>query len=185
MKLYKNVDICDLESIMKSGILSMSDCGNNNWEDGKRSDNDTSVVYLFSPIAEINTFPNYGIALLEVECDATENIMSELDVNKGNYIEYITKDVKPEQIKKIIIPKVFKSRIDLPESIKVTWCEMSVDEYDKYDAESGHSFYKNMSQDRLEDFAKTMRLNTGEYCFFRGIEENGKVIDLYNVKYIW
>lgn len=65
MVLYKNVDICDLESIVKNGILSMDECGNNNWGDGKRSDNDTSVVYLFKPIAEENVFPSYGIALLE------------------------------------------------------------------------------------------------------------------------
>lgn len=68
MILYKNVDICDLESITKNGILSMDECGNNNWDEGKRAANDTSVVYLFSPIGKQNTFPNYGAALLEVQC---------------------------------------------------------------------------------------------------------------------
>ena len=36
MILYKNVDICDLKSIMEKGILSLDACGNNNWDDGKR-----------------------------------------------------------------------------------------------------------------------------------------------------
>lgn len=34
MILYKNVNICDLEPISKSGILSMDECGNNNWDEG-------------------------------------------------------------------------------------------------------------------------------------------------------
>ena len=46
MLLYKNVDICDLKSIIENGILSMDECGNNNWDEGKRAENDTSVVYL-------------------------------------------------------------------------------------------------------------------------------------------
>ncbi len=48
MILYKNVDICDLEPIAKNGILSIDECGNNNWDEGKRAENDTSVVYLFN-----------------------------------------------------------------------------------------------------------------------------------------
>lgn len=62
MILYKNVDICDLEPITKNGILSIDECGNNNWDEGKRAENDTSVVYLFSPIGKQNSFPNYGAA---------------------------------------------------------------------------------------------------------------------------
>ena len=50
MILYKNVDICDLKSIMEKGILSLDACGNNNWDDGKRGENSTSVVYLFQPL---------------------------------------------------------------------------------------------------------------------------------------
>ena len=44
MLLYKNVDICDLKSIMENGILSMDECGNDNWDEGKRAENDTSMV---------------------------------------------------------------------------------------------------------------------------------------------
>lgn len=52
MILYKNVDICDLVSIMEKGILSLDACGNNNWDDGKRGENSTSVVYLFQPLTK-------------------------------------------------------------------------------------------------------------------------------------
>ena len=51
MILYKNVDLIDLISIMEKGILPLDECKNNNWEDGKRADNRTDVVYLFSPTA--------------------------------------------------------------------------------------------------------------------------------------
>ena len=54
MLLYKNVDICDLDSIIKNGILNIDECGNNNWDEGKRAENDTSVVYLFNPISVLN-----------------------------------------------------------------------------------------------------------------------------------
>ena len=70
MILYKNVDICDLKSIMEKGILSLDACGNNNWDDGKRGENSTSVVYLFQPLTKENSFPEYGAALLEIDCSA-------------------------------------------------------------------------------------------------------------------
>ena len=47
MKLYKNVDILDLENIMREGILPIDVTGNNNWEESRRSNNATDVVYLF------------------------------------------------------------------------------------------------------------------------------------------
>ena len=62
MILYKNVDICDLPAIIENGILSLEESGNNNWENGKRADNDTSIVYLFNPTDIQNSFPDYGTA---------------------------------------------------------------------------------------------------------------------------
>lgn len=129
MKLYKNVDICDLESITQKGILSMDESGNNNWEEGKRSDNKTSVVYLFKPIKKQNSFHNYGVALLEVDCNAVENKMSVRDTHKNDYIEYITDRVLPSEIKKVIIPEIFSSYIDIPNGIDITWCSLRAEHY--------------------------------------------------------
>lgn len=71
MRLFKNVDICDLGNILEKGLLSMDECGNDNWDDGRRGDNSTSVVYLFRPKGEINSFPySYGVELVECDCDA-------------------------------------------------------------------------------------------------------------------
>ena len=78
MILYKNVDICDLESIMEKGILSLDACGNNNWDDGKRGENSTSVVYLFQPLTKENSFPEYGAALLEIDCSADRSEMPDI-----------------------------------------------------------------------------------------------------------
>lgn len=50
MKLYKNVDIIDLNNILKDGILPISKTGNDNWSENKRSNNSKDVVYLFSEI---------------------------------------------------------------------------------------------------------------------------------------
>ncbi len=179
MVLYKNVDICDLESIVKNGILSMDECGNNNWGDGKRSDNDTSVVYLFKPIAEKNVFPSYGIALLEIDCAASENRMPDNDAHNRDYVEYVTKEVKPEWIRKVIIPRIFKGRISLPENIKVTWCEMYAEEYGDGDEK------RQITENRMELFAATAPLNTIDFNYFRGTDEKRHMIDLYNIKYIY
>lgn len=37
MILYKNIDICDLPSIMQKGVLSIDEWGNDNWGAGKES----------------------------------------------------------------------------------------------------------------------------------------------------
>lgn len=46
MRLFKNVDIINLEKILNEGILSLEEFGNNNWDDGYRADNARDVVYL-------------------------------------------------------------------------------------------------------------------------------------------
>lgn len=101
MMLYKNVDICNLPSIMQKGVLSMDECGNNNWDTGKRVQNDTSVVYLFSPIGEKNSFPNYGDALLEVECSAAENAMAVMDSTEVNFFRGVSEDCEMIDLKDI------------------------------------------------------------------------------------
>lgn len=179
MILYKNVDICDLESILEKGILSIDDCKNNNWDDGKRAENSTSVVYLFSPTSEINSFTNYGSALLEVECDdVRENEILEPDPHKQKYKEWIVERVEPKNIRRIIIPKIFQPYIEIPENIPVTWCEIKADIYN-------HG-YEECSQEMLEQFARTAPLmDTKWYNFFRGKDEKGEMLELFNIKYLY
>lgn len=141
MTLFKNVDIKDIDSILQKGILSLNKCGNDNWSDcgyGKRADNSRDVVYLFSPISKYNAFPNYGIALIEVEVDnVTENSISDYDSNKGKYKEFIVEEVAPDQIRAIYIPKIFRSRIEKTLSADalalIKWCEISATYYDEED----------------------------------------------------
>jgi len=177
MILYKNVDIYDLISIIEKGILSIEDCGNNNWEEGKRANNPTSVVYLFKPIVpqKKNTFVNYGLALLKVDIEsASENELEPYDENKGKYNEYIIERVMPEQIKAIYIPKIFKERIlalDKEEKLlpdyPITWCSMRFSEWDK-----------PFNKERLSQFVKTAPISTVQLNFFRGVDEEMHMIDI-------
>ena len=181
MILYKNVDVCDLTSIMEKGILSLKDSGNDNWDEGKRAQNDTSVVYLFSPTSKLNSFPgSYGIVLLECECDAIEIPMDERDIHKNNYKEYITSKVDASKIKRVIIPKLFRDYITVPKNIDITWCDIKADCY------SGDLKISPASQEIMERFAKTASLeDASTFNFFRGFNEDRTVIDLYNIQYIF
>ena len=182
MMLYKNVDICDLSSILQKGVLSMDECGNDNWDVGKRSRNDTSVVYLFSPIGEKNSFPNYGAALLEMECSATENAMADNDCHREDYREYVTDKVDPASIKRIMIPRIFKDRVEIPSQITVTWCGLAAKVYD----EDGDKKVKPISSKLLEQFCKTAPLmDSTEVNYFRGISEDCEMIDLKDIEYIF
>ena len=78
--------------------------------------NDTSVVYLFDPIGQRNSFINYS---------AKENTMRNNDAHKNDYKEYIISNVLPTQIERIIIPKIFRNHIEIPEGLNITWCEMN------------------------------------------------------------
>lgn len=99
LKLYKIVDKEDLDKILKEGILPISKTGNNNWDCGRRADNSTEVVYLFKPLTEQLNFTQYGNVLLEVETTAYRNEILPGDRNRGKYEEFITYEVKPEEIK--------------------------------------------------------------------------------------
>ena len=177
MILYKNVDLIDLISIMEKGILPLDECENNNWEEGKRADNRTDVVYLFSPAApEVkNSFINYGLALLEIDIEsAQENELTSCDVNVGKYIEYITDKVSPEQIKAIYLPEFLKERIierdkekKLLPDFPVTWCKMNFSEWDK-----------PFTPERLKIFSDTSPLSTFQFNYFRGIDERRHMIDI-------
>lgn len=184
MVLYKNVDIKDLESILQNGILSLNESRNDNWDEDKRADNSCDVVYLFKPLTEENSFCQYGAALLEIDIvddKVKENQLSENDVNKGKYTEFITDKIDVDCIKAVYIPKLFKDRVNLIEDIisKIIWCEIKANHY-------GEDERENCPAEVLEQFAKTAEImDTSEFNFFRGKNEDRTMIDLYDVQYIW
>lgn len=183
MKLYKNVDICDLNSILKKGIISLDESENNNWEEGKRAKNPTDCVYLFQPIeGKPNAFPEYGVALLEVEVEsARKSDFTENDVHKAEYIEYVTAKVEISAIKRVLIPEIFQSRLELPEEVEnhVEFCRMTAKIY-------GDDELEEASKKALEMFAKTALIeNSACFNFFRGNDEKRHMIDLYEVEYIF
>lgn len=180
MKLFKNVDICDLASILEKGLLSLDKSGNDNWDDGYRGDNRTDVVYLFSPLKKENSFPkSYGAALLELEVEtAVENEIAENDRHKGDYIEYVVPEVKPEQIKNIYIPRIFRGKVELDEDIAkdIIWCGMAAKLYRNFKLVDANN-------EDLKQFAETAEIGDSSfYGYFRG-KENREVIDLYNIRY--
>lgn len=182
-KLFKNVDICDLESIVENGVLSIDECGNDNWEDGHRADNPTDRVYLFGVVkGRNNTYPDYGVALLEIDAkDAKQNEFAANDVHKDDYIEYTTAKVEPSQITRILIPEIFKEEICLSEAVekKVEWCGMAAEVY----ADGG---FVTASDEVLKKFAETAYImDSNSFNFFRGENDNRSMIDLYNINYIF
>lgn len=191
MTLYHNCDYRDLPSILKEGILPMSKTGNNRWEDKKRVNNSEDVVYLFKPVGKQNSFTQYGICLIEVETDATENVLDEADCNHGKYAEYVTESVPASQIKAVYIPEAFKDRIsselDSETLAKITWCDFYAEEIDGYVATTGfcqgYSTYKQVSEERLSVFARTAELKVDRFNYFRGIDDTRHMIDLYNIVY--
>lgn len=131
---YKNVDICDLNSILSKGILSLNASGNDNWQSGRRSNNSNDVVYLFIPTGYENSFVQYGAALLEVEVDGYENEILDGDINKGKYIEYVCDCVPKDNIRSVYIPKIFRNHIHINNSkIKFVDIEAKIFSSDLYD----------------------------------------------------
>lgn len=188
--LYKNVDICDLESILKNGILPLDYIGTN-WEEGRRASNRTDMVYLFSPKKEHNSFTEYGAVLLEINTsNAIENEMVENDIHKDDYTEYVVEKVEPYQIVAIYIPELFKIRVseyikDKKVFEKITWVKISADYYNENQLIPA-------TYDILKKFAETSEIESTQYFnFFRGeIEVQGKfgkkkeILDLYNLRYL-
>lgn len=163
MRLFKNVDIKDLESILEKGILSMDACGNNNWVDKKRANNATDVVYLFKAKNIGDSFTRYGIALIEVDVDAKYNEITEHDANYGLYEEYITSKVETSQIKAIYIPEFFKSRIkinsDLIKFVDVDFLYWKDDDKVHCDDEIKENLLANAG------------INTSDELYLRGLKE--------------
>lgn len=201
---YKNVDICDLPSILSKGILSLNASGNDNWGFGKRVNNSRDVVYLFRPTGYENSFVQYGAALLAVEVDGVENEMVANDRNRGKYIEYVCDIVPPENIKAVYIPEIFKSRVKFRNS-KIVWCGMeakifsedlrdtNVQKYGWRDKLGLVHFnddfrdelnYAECDDDMLERFAQTAEIEDSSVSdYFIGVNPNRTVFGLSYVHY--
>lgn len=200
MKLFKNVSIIDLAKILKDGILPISKTGNNNWGEGRRADNSTEVVYLHRPAGHENSFTHYGFILLEVDIDdARESALLANDDNIGRYDEFVADEVAPENITAIYIPRILKERLEtLPAFVsedlagldRVTWCEMTAKEcVGAVPAPTaGNPFemklvYEAVSDEKMKQFAKTVNLFDEELNYFRGLDADGNVMDLYGIHY--
>ena len=201
---YKNVDICDLPSIMSRGILSLNGSGNDNWRGGHRADNSSDVVYLFRPTGYENSFVQYGVALLEVEVDGVENEMVANDVNRGKYVEYICDCVPPENIKAVYIPYIFKNRVNFRHP-KLKWVDMEAEIYssdlwkqnaNNYGVRDSFGFvtfpddfdernnYVSADDELLELFAETAEIeDSSAYNYFRGQLPNRELIELKYIHY--
>ena len=178
MKLYKNVDICDLNSILTNGILSLDESGNDNWENGKRANNATDKVYLFKPISDENSFPKYGAALVEVEADAV--LTKTTDAYEGRYEEYISGKIKPEQIRAVYIPEIFRSKVTL-ESDKIKYVGIKANWYDE---DNGVHHRAPITPEALQRFADTANIEcASDFNYFRGVTEKNHMIDLYDIHY--
>lgn len=160
MILYKNVDICDLESILKTGILSLDESGNDNWETGHRAKNTTDKVYLFSPLpGQDNSFPSYGLALLMVDCDADPLSTQDNDFYKDCYKEFVTDRVLPEQILKIYVPEVFKHRLKEESTFeKMTFVPVKAKVFSHIDKEN-NIVYRYATQSELKELGNQSALN--------------------------
>ena len=180
MKLFKNVDIFDLQGILEKGILSLKESGNDNWE-GRRAPNSDEVVYLFEPLTDKNVFEQYGAVLLEVDVDnAQESDLMQGDVNKGLYKEYVCDRVEPNQIKNIYFPKIFKDRL-----LKLEWLELSQETLNKISFVDMTFDICSPQENDFETFKNTAAFSSEMWGgYLRGTREDRTVIDIDNVKYL-
>jgi len=178
MRLFKNVDICDIESILTLGILPAAELGRDNWDAGRRAANSREVVYLHdSP--EGASFTRYGAALVEVETDARVNEMCANDVNRGLYTEYVCDRVPPAAIVAVWVPREIVDKVPCDDP-RVKGCGIVAQVFD--DAAND---YVEAGAEVLQQFFKTAPVVSTEYFnFFRGMNEDRTMIDLKNVKYI-
>lgn len=180
---FKNVDICDLPSILEKGILSLDECKNDNWYDDKRAANATDVVYLAISTGEINSHTQYGAALVECKVRGSwYSEISERDVNLGKYVEVTADEVLPSQITAVYLPAAFKERVTelLPADVlnRIKWCSFDFKVYD----ENEHS-YRFANEDEIELFSKTCGLSNERDCFFRSFfKKDGKDCEISPVQ---
>lgn len=170
MKLFKNVDILDLENILQEGILPINQTNNDNWSDGNRSNNSKDVVYLFEALNQGDSFTHYGLVLIEVDVDdAILNEIDDFDINKGKYIEYIASEVPANNIKGIYIPKIFEGPLRV--KYEVDFSEIDVKfvdvEFLVYSPELGEYILANDEEKSI--FIDTANLSTSDFNYLRGM----------------
>ena len=203
--LYKNVDICDLKSIFENGILPLDDCGNDNWDDGRRANNSTNVVYLFSPKLK-NCLHMYGLALLEINANIGERKVefAQNDNNSIFYDEYVVNKVKPDDIVSVYLPVLLKNRImkilksyNLSDEIykKIKWVQMKAYRYssentDKicsvhyYKGEPQYTYCKECSENEYDlMFSDSFEISANNFNYFRGFKENKLMCDYELIEY--
>ena len=189
--LYKNVDICDLESILKKGILSLDECGNDNWSEGRRADNACDVVYMFKPKNK-NCLHMYGLALLEIKEGIGERQVefAENDSNAEYYDEYVVEKVNPDNIVNIYLPTFLKNRIekDLEDEVlkKITWVQFKAYRYSEEETDKclGGTFLTECSEFEYGLMQREeCTLNSCYYNFFRGFDGRMLICDYELLEY--
>ena len=190
MKLFKNVDIADLNSILAKGILSLDESENNNWEDGNRANNPTDCVYMFNPLGEENSFPNYGAALLEIEINNARKVeMQKNDAYNGKYEEWVAPFVPAENIKAIYVPAIFRERLEsyigtLRDIKRATFDKITFVEIECMTYKIGEGFVKANEEDiNLLGSTAAFFNSSFEDCFLRATMPNRNVQDFYEFKY--
>lgn len=173
MRLYKNVDILDLSSILSDGILPISKTNNDNWGRGKRSGNSKDVVYLFDALNHGDSFMHYGLALIEVDIDdAILNEINEFDINKGKYIEYITSEVPADKIVNVYIPKIFKKPLEVEYGIDFSKLDVKFVDVEFLVYSTKLNKYIPADDNAKQIYAETSNLSTSDFNYLRGINNN-------------
>lgn len=193
---YKNVDIKDLESILEHGLLSMDESGNNNWDDGRRANNPTNVVYLFKP-KNRNCLVMYGLILLEIreEISARRVDFCQNDYNVENYDEFVVDRVVPQEIKAIYAPLFLKERISamLPKDVTshITWVEFKAYVYTPDAAQAvkfdrfGSGYRECIAYEYSLMQKDSCNLSTNDFNYFRGFDKNRLICDYPILDYIF
>lgn len=179
MKLFKNVDIEDLDKILKEGILPISKTGNNNWGSNNRAKNSEDVVYLFNPVKKNTAMVTYGLALIEVETtNATQVEFSEFDSWGEHYSEYITDEIPVSEIKAVYLPNIFNYS-ERPVDLSNPLIKLVDVEFFAWSNE-----FKNMSPastERKSALAKTNRISTYDFNYLRIKENDNSISDVSDV----
>ena len=179
MTLYKNVDLEDLKSIMKKGILPISKTGNN-WGAGKRAPNSTDVSlplcrHWRSTILSRNTVWLFS----KSKSKLPKTNSSKATSTKASTANTPQPKFKPEQIKNIYIPSMYENREDLEQFISglnVTFVEIE-------GTVTVGTETNEITEETKTMFAQRTSINTADYNFLFCWDDNKKMNSIENVNY--